>query len=217
VVPYTGHSVISDEPTDCAREALLALLAGHPVHQCPAAPVPAGLRPPPLPPRRLALVSPLRGLSMHAGRTVHAVELSVADLGRQLQLSLELGGSEILSSLTDLRSGGLRAGWAQLSGQELALHAYSYVPGVAISGSIGPASAELRIGGEAAAHGTLRLASGGGLRGTLEGLPVSLPASSPAAGVIVGVNATASSDSRAGGHARRLLADGLPRRLPSGP
>ncbi len=30
VVPYAGHSVLSNEPTSCAQEALQALFAGHP-------------------------------------------------------------------------------------------------------------------------------------------------------------------------------------------
>ncbi len=53
VVPYTGHSVLTDEQTSCASEALQALFAQKPVKQCPPAPVPASLRPPPPPPTRI--------------------------------------------------------------------------------------------------------------------------------------------------------------------
>ena len=93
VVPYTGHSVLTDEPTSCASDALQALFAGHNVKPCAAAPPPASLLPPPLPPTRLALVSPSHGYSGLPGRTLHAVALTLDDFLRQLVLTLTLSGS----------------------------------------------------------------------------------------------------------------------------
>ena len=56
-----------------------------------------------------------------------------------------------------MRIGGLRAGWAGLAGATLTFDRYSYVPGVTVSGKLTSQASELRIGGAAAAHGTLRL------------------------------------------------------------
>ena len=52
VVPYTGHAVLEDEPTPCAREAMLALFAGTQIKPCASEPPPSSLSPPPLPPLR---------------------------------------------------------------------------------------------------------------------------------------------------------------------
>jgi pimeloyl-ACP methyl ester carboxylesterase len=52
VVPNTGHSVLSSDPTHCASDALQALFAEKPIEPCAATPPPANLRPTPLPPAR---------------------------------------------------------------------------------------------------------------------------------------------------------------------
>jgi hypothetical protein len=109
---------------------------------------------------------------------LHAVALTFADLSRQLGLQLlELVASGSLSGLSVLRSGGLRAGWMRYAEGTLALHGYSYVPGVTISGQIGPEEANLQIGGPAAAQGTLRLGRHHSLVGALEGVEVHLGSS----------------------------------------
>jgi pimeloyl-ACP methyl ester carboxylesterase len=179
VVPNTGHSVLTGEPTACAREALLAMFAGgvggHPIPPCAAAPPPPILRPPPLPPARLADVPPARGDQGHAGRTLQAVVLTLADCVRQLELQLlETVGSDGLSGATSVRGGGLRAGWAELTSQALSFHGYSYVPGVTISGTVSSEQVQLRVGGGAAARGTLRLGHHDALVGVLGGRPVHL-------------------------------------------
>jgi pimeloyl-ACP methyl ester carboxylesterase len=173
VVPYAGHSVLTNEPTQCAHAALIAQLAARPIKPCPNTGVPGLLRPPPLPPTRLADVSPARGFSGTPGRTLHALGLTLADLGRQLGLQLaEMIASGRLSGVAVLRSGGLRAGWMRYAHGTLALNGYSYVPGVTISGRIGPEEAVLEIGGGAAADGTLRLARHHRLVGVLGEEPV---------------------------------------------
>jgi hypothetical protein len=167
VVPDTAHSVLTSEPTQCAHRALLAQFAGQAIKPCRATPPPAVLRPPPLPPTRLVALSPAPGYSGRPGRTLHALGLTFSDLARQLGLALgEMVASGQLASAPVLRSGGLRAGWMRYAGGEIALDGYSYVPGVRVSGWIGSEVADLRIGGRAAAHGTLRLAH----RHTLVGL-----------------------------------------------
>jgi pimeloyl-ACP methyl ester carboxylesterase len=218
VVPYTGHSVLTEEQTRCASEALQALFAPSTVKQCRAAPPPPSLHPPPLPPTRLALVSSANGYSGLPGRTLHAVRLTLDDYIRQLALQLELSGfAENLTALPTLRTGGLRAGWAELTAGTFSLHDYSYVPGVTVSGSIKAEAVDLQVGGSAAAHGTLRRGSHHSLVGTLGGLHVVLPANSTATTAIVASDAQASYHSGAGTSARagaRRLAELLGRIQP---
>jgi pimeloyl-ACP methyl ester carboxylesterase len=202
VVPYTGHSVLTAEQTPCAGEALQALFASKPVQPCPATPPPASLRPPPLPPQRLALVSPAKAYGGLPGRTLHAVTLTLDDFIRQLALALSLSGSaEGIGALPTLRAGGLRAGWGAFAGGTLSLHGYSYVPGVTISGSIGAEAEDLKVAGPAAAHGTLRRGPHKSLVGTLGGRHVALPANSIATAAIVGSDAQASFHAGSGGSA----------------
>jgi pimeloyl-ACP methyl ester carboxylesterase len=200
VVPNTGHSVLTDEPTPCAREALLAMLAGgvggvggHPIHPCPAGPPPPVLRPPPLPPARLADVPPAPGDRGRAGRTLQAVVLTLGDFVRQTELQLlEALSSSRLSCLTSVRSGGLRAGWAELSVHAMTFHGYSYVPGVTISGTITSTKLQLRVDGSAAAPGTLRLGRHHALVGDLAGQHVRTDTGPSATAAIVGSDAQTS-------------------------
>jgi pimeloyl-ACP methyl ester carboxylesterase len=207
VVPYTGHSVLTEEQTSCASEALHALFSAKPVKPCAAAPPPPSLRPPPLPPPRLALVSPTNGYAGLPGRTLHAVALTLTDFIRQLALQLTLiGSAEEISALPTLRTGGLRAGWGEFAGETLSLHGYSYVPGMTVSGSIKAGTEDLQVGGPTAAHGTLRLGPHKSLVGTLGGLHVVLSASSIATAAIVGSDAQTSSHAGSGGSAARAAA-----------
>jgi pimeloyl-ACP methyl ester carboxylesterase len=224
VVPNTGHAVLEDEPTACARNALRAMFTGgvgvRPISPCPAGPPPLSfLRPTPLPPRRLSDLSPAHGYHGRTGRTLQAVKLTIADFARQLTLQLlETSGatSGIIASAS-LRSGGLRAGWAQLTKGGLRLHGYSYVPGVTLTGTIKTERVSLRVGGSAAAHGTLSLGPDRALVGELGGQRVRIPASPMASAAIVGGNAQASPDLGSGGSAAGAAVDelaGLLGRLP---
>jgi pimeloyl-ACP methyl ester carboxylesterase len=210
VVPYTGHSVLTDEPTSCASEALQALFAKHAIKPCAQTPPPASLRPPPLPPQRLALVAPAKGYAGLPGRTLHAVKLTLEDFGRQLAIQLEMTSSaDAISVLPTLRTGGLRAGWAELTEQALSFHGYSYVPGVTISGSIKAGAEDLSVGGATAAHGVLRRGPHSSLIGTLGGHAVVLPASSVATAAIVASDAQESFRRRSGGSIARAGAGRL--------
>ncbi len=199
VVPDTGHSVLSSDPTPCASDALQALFANKPVKPCPAGPTPASFRPPPLPPVRLALVSSTRGYAGLPGRTLHAVALTLGDYVRQLVLELTLSGSLESELLPELRIGGLRAGWAQLGDGAISLHGYSYVPGMTVSGTIKAGVEDLQIGGSSAAHGTLRGEADKSLTGTLGTRHVMLPAGGLATAAIVGDDAQESPYSGADG------------------
>jgi pimeloyl-ACP methyl ester carboxylesterase len=211
VVSETGHSVLGTERDTCARDALLAMFAGKPLKPCRTTPLPPSLRPPPLPPVRLGLVSPTRGYGGLAGRTLHAISLTLADLGRQLVLQTAAGGSLEAVLLTSLRIGGLRAGWAELAGSALTFRGFAYVPGVTLSGAIRSERADLRIGGSSAAHGTLRLGPHDTLEGTLGGRHVGLPSSPGGTAAIVGVDAQVRPHSSPGGAAARAAARRLAR------
>lgn len=212
VVPYTGHSVLTDEQTRCASEALQALFAPGAIKPCRPAPAPSSLRPAPLPPLHLALVSPTKRYSGLPGRTLHAVALTVEDFVRELALQLTLSGSlESFAALPTLRFGGLRAGWAELAHGAFSLHGYSYVPGMTLSGTVEAGTTSLQVGGSSAAHGTLHLGPRHALVGTLGGHHVVLPRNATATAAIVGDDAQASyllgagADARAGARLAKLL------------
>jgi pimeloyl-ACP methyl ester carboxylesterase len=210
VVPYAGHSVLTDEPTQCASDALHALFAGKPIESCKHIPVPSVLRPPPLPPTRLAQVSATRGYGGVSGRTLHAVALTLQDLSRQLVLELTLGAAHEGAGGLTASFGGLRAGSVKLTPSGLALHGYSFVPGVTVSGSITPAGEDLQIGGSSGAHGSISGAPRRTLAGTLGGRHVTLPASATATAAIVEGDAQSPYTAVRGSAARdaaRLLAE----------
>jgi pimeloyl-ACP methyl ester carboxylesterase len=212
VVPYTGHAVLENEPTSCAREAMIALFSAKAVKICPAEPAPASLTPPPRPPLRIGAVSAERGYAGLPGRTLHAIRLTLADFVRES--ALKLGALESLGEATVLRTGGLRAGWAQISSAGLSFHDFSYVPGLSISGTIKAEAADVRVQGASAADGTLRLGAHRALVGTLGGRHVTLVANPSATAAIVGVDAEASSQARSGNSTASALAHELARLLP---
>jgi pimeloyl-ACP methyl ester carboxylesterase len=184
VVPYAGHSVLTNEPSSCGSDALQALFDGHPIRPCSPMPRPPLLKLPPLPPPRLAAVAPSRGYGGLPGRTLHAVSLTFGDLSRQVLLGLlESLSAASASSHLALSGGGLRAGSYQLRDQTIVVHGYSYVPGVTVSGTISSGRVGVGIGGPAGAHGYLRGSGRGALAGTLGGVRVRLSpgsASTPA-------------------------------------
>jgi pimeloyl-ACP methyl ester carboxylesterase len=179
VVPYAGHSVLTNEPTSCATDAMQAMFAGHAVHPCSPMPVPPVLKLPPLPPPRIGAVASSRGYRGLPGRTLHAVSLTFGDLSRQVLFALlESLSSGSLFKTPVLSGGGLRAGWYQLRERTIVLHGYSYVPGVTLSGTVTSSKVGLGIGGSAGAHGYLRRDRRGALVGALGGVAVRLAPSS---------------------------------------
>ena len=208
VVPEVGHSVLGSDLSGCANKALQALFKPSPVKPCAGgAQILSLLKLAPLAPARLSDVPPARGSHGLPGRTLDAVALTLADFVRQEAVraigALESGD---LNGLSTLRVGGLRAGWAEATKAALALHGYSYVPGVTVSGKITSSEVVLRIGGSAAAHGTLRLDSHRKLAGTLGGRRVlsalgSMAASPDASAAIVRTDAQAALTLAPGGSA----------------
>ncbi len=179
VVPNTGHSVLGSDPTPCAHNALHALFDGKPVKQCKDRTPPPFLLPTPLPPRSIAEVPPAKGNPGLAGRTVGAAVLTLGDFDRQMLLAVLENIGEVLFGSGSVRIGGLRAGWGGIVHGGLTLRGYSYVPGVTVTGKISSSGAgTLRIGGSAAARGTLVLGARGTLTGVLGGRHVHLAAPS---------------------------------------
>ena len=124
VVPNTGHSVLTTEPTACAREALNALFAREDRQGMPArAALPAPATDP-------AAARATRGRRARARlprpRRTHAAGHH-ADARRLLPSARAAAarnrwlGRHRPRNLTALDSGGLRAGWAQLSAGGIAL------------------------------------------------------------------------------------------------
>jgi hypothetical protein len=163
VVPEVGHSVLGSDLSGCASKALQALFKPAPIEPCTGgSQILSLLHLAPLAPAHLSAVTPAAGSRGLPGRTLAAVELTLADFVRQETIqalgALESGN---IGGLSSLRIGGLRAGWAQTQKSALILHGYSYIPGVTVSGKVTASATVLRIGGSAAAHGTLRLAGRG--------------------------------------------------------
>jgi pimeloyl-ACP methyl ester carboxylesterase len=175
VVPNTGHSVLGSDPTPCSEQALQALFAGKQVRKCTQRKPPSLLLPTPLPPLSLAESPLARGDHGAAGHTAGAVVLTLADFDRQIALALLEHLDESLLG-RPVSTGGLRAGWGGTDRGGLALHGYSYVPGVTVSGKVSAAGAKLRIGGSKAVHGTIAIDASGILTGTLAGQRVRVAA-----------------------------------------
>jgi pimeloyl-ACP methyl ester carboxylesterase len=217
VVPYTGHSVLTEEQTPCASEALQALFAQKPVKQCPSAPAPASARPQPPPPTRIGLVTPAPGYSGLPGRTLHAVALTYGDFVHQLVFELTLSGALESDLEPALSFGGLRSGWAQFAGDAFKLHDYSYIPGMTLSGTIDSEGVDLQVGGSSAASGSLHRGANKSLVGTLAGTHVALSGSYLAGAIataaIVGADAQESSNSGSDSSAARSSARRLDRLL----
>ncbi|MGN6372499.1 MAG: alpha/beta hydrolase [Solirubrobacteraceae bacterium] len=170
VVAHTGHSALTTALAACPRKALEAFFANKAVKQCTSRSLP-GIPPLPLAPRRLSLVAPAPGTHGRAGRALHAVLLTLADFANQSALGLfaKLPGGKMFLGLLEVRIGGLRAGWGSLSDGVLRLHRYTYVPTVAVSGTLSSGHGTLRVGGPAGVRGTLRLTRHHTLVGVLGG------------------------------------------------
>ena len=170
-VPYTGHSVIGADFTDCAKSALETFFANAHVMPCPATANP--FPPAPLAPRSLAAVHPAHGVAGTSGRTLAATVETIADLRR----SIVVLGINFGSIPVGARFGGLRGGTVKVTKSGAVLNRLSYVPGVQLSGVISTnlllkdkgSTANLTIGGSGDAQGHLQVSSGGHVVGALAG------------------------------------------------
>jgi pimeloyl-ACP methyl ester carboxylesterase len=169
VVPYTGHSVLGSDFSGCAEAAVVAFFGGTPIQQCTSST--NIFAPTPIAPRRLAYVHPPAGLRGKPGRTLTAVLDAILDLDRQVVAATLQAEQELPSGSS---FGGLRGGYARLTSSAATLKGFSFVSGVALSGTFPVKNHELqpatiRISGAAAARGTVRLSANKRVSGTLGG------------------------------------------------
>jgi pimeloyl-ACP methyl ester carboxylesterase len=169
VVPFTGHSVIGSDLTDCAVKAVSAFFSGSAVQQCTAKDL---LPPTPVTPAALGAVHPPHGLAGRPGRTLVAVLDTLRDLSRQ-EIAATIQVNAPLPSGSSF--GGLHGGYARLTGKAAILKDFTLVPGVALTGTFPVRkgrlqTATIRVGGAQAAAGTVRVGSGSKrVTGTLGG------------------------------------------------
>jgi pimeloyl-ACP methyl ester carboxylesterase len=169
VVPYTGHSVLGSDFSGCARVAVEAFFEDAQVLPC--GPIPNLFNPTPVTPVSLQRLAPVAGLPVKAGRTLRAVVDTMIDLDRQV-VGATLQAEQALPSGSSF--GGLRGGYARLTGKAVRLHRFSFVTGVDLEGvfpvhkgEVGAAS--VQITGSAGAHGSVQIGAAGEVSGQLEG------------------------------------------------
>jgi pimeloyl-ACP methyl ester carboxylesterase len=173
VVPYTGHSVIGSDFSDCAQLAVEAFFGGAAVQPCKREP--DIFAPTPITPTKLAHVQPVPGLGGNRGRTLTAVLDTLVDLERQV-IGATLQVAQQLP--TGSSFGGLHGGYAKLSAASaVGLHNFTFVPGVTLSGTLLPPAKggkaqniTIHVGGSSAAHGTVTIGSGQRASGVLGGV-----------------------------------------------
>ncbi len=175
-VPFTGHSVVTSDLSDCAKNAMAAFFAGQPAAQCPNAQ--QVIAPSPISPTRL---SKLPGRTT-VTKTIAAVTATVRDV------KLQFLGDEIAAGrATPVGSkvAGLRSGHATATSHGYNLHRVEFVPGVTVNGAV-PAqkgSSTLTISGRSAPHGKLTMHPDGTVTGRLGGRKVSVHAARAARAV----------------------------------
>jgi hypothetical protein len=109
-------------------------------------------------------VKPLSGQPRRVGKTLTSVRLTLADLFERTLDSL-LNSPD---GFTIAPVGGLRGGYFTSGGKGLSLHAYSWVPGMTLTGRVPLEGAmHLKVEGRAAVHGTLTVTLSGRVRGKL--------------------------------------------------
>ena len=157
VVPYTGHSVVGSDLSQCAADALQAFFSAQKVQPCASNEDP--FAPTPITPARLAGVRPPAGLRGRPGQTLVAVLDTVLDLSRQI-----VGATiEVSAELPNGSSfGGLRGGYARITPSAVTLHDFSFVPGVTLTGKLPVRNgaievSTIRIAGSRAASGSVTL------------------------------------------------------------
>jgi len=176
VVPFTGHSVLGSDLSHCAEHALAEFFAAAPVAPCTSST--DYFAPTPVTPTSLSSIRPPSDLRGRPGQTLVAALDTIVDLDRQI-VGATIQANQNLPSGSSF--GGLRGGYARLSGSSVTLARFSFVPGVALSGTFRVSGGKLQIGllhvsGSQAAAGTLRLvAPFKRITGTLGGRSFSLP------------------------------------------
>jgi pimeloyl-ACP methyl ester carboxylesterase len=170
VVPYTGHSVLGSDLSDCSSLAVKAFFGGEAVQPCAATTDP--FAPTPVTPTKLARVQPPGGFGGKPGRTLVAVLDTLVDLNRQLIGATLQADAELPSGSS---FGGLRGGYAKLTTSKAILKDFSFVPGVQLTATFPVRDGELqaaniRVSGTEASPGSVHFGgSSERVTGTLAG------------------------------------------------
>jgi len=169
IVPFTGHSVLGSDFSGCAERALAAFFQNAPVQRC--TPTSNMFAPTPITPSQLAYVHAPRGLAGNPGRTLTSVLDALVDLNR-LVTAATLQADQALPSGSSF--GGLHGGYARLTSTAVSLRDFTFVAGVELSGTFPIRNGQLqtatiRIAGQDASQGTVRIGSGTRVTGTLAG------------------------------------------------
>jgi pimeloyl-ACP methyl ester carboxylesterase len=161
VVPFTGHSVLGSDLSDCSVLAVKAFFAGGvgggQIQPCTATSDP--FAPTPVTPTKLAYVHPPPGLGGKPGRTLVAVLDTLVDLNRQVIAATLQADAELPSGSS---FGGLHGGYAKLTASRAILRNLTFVPGVQLTATFPVHDGELqaaniRVSGTAASPGTVRV------------------------------------------------------------
>jgi pimeloyl-ACP methyl ester carboxylesterase len=174
LVPFTGHSVLGSDLSDCSALAVKAFFAGAvgggQIQPCTTATDP--FAPTPITPTRLADVHAPAGFGGRPGRTLVSVLDALVDLNRQVIGATLQADAELPSGSS---FGGLRGGYAKLTASKAILHDFSFVPGVQLTATFPVRHGELqttniRVSGKEASPGIVRVgASSVRVTGTLAG------------------------------------------------
>jgi len=155
LVPFTGHSVLGSDLSNCSAQAVSAFFSGGSVQPC--ASTVNQFAPTPVTPTRLASVHPPASLPGKPGKTLVAVLDTLVDLNRQV-IAATLQADQELPSGSSF--GGLHGGYAKLTSSAAILKDLSFVPGVRLSARFPVRSgrlqaADITISGAQAAAGTV--------------------------------------------------------------
>lgn len=168
-IAATGHSTLTTDLSGCSARALLRFFAGRPTGVCTRGRRLLGATP--VAPASLAAVRSAPGISGRSGRTLCAVASTLADARVHVLDPIYEGRFPRVHVTREpaLRSGAMTL---RLLGRRIAvaLHHFSYVPGVSVTGSL--RGGELLVQGSAAAPGILRVSRTGAVSGRLGGRPV---------------------------------------------
>ncbi len=163
LVPFTGHSVLGSDLSDCSSLAVKAFFSGGvgggQIQPC--APAVNQFAPTPLTPTRLAYVHPPATLGGRPGRTLVAVLDTLVDLNRQVIAATLQADAELPSGSS---FGGLRGGYARLTSAAATLHDFEFVPGVQLTATFPVKNrqlqtANIRVSGKDASSGTVRFSA----------------------------------------------------------
>jgi pimeloyl-ACP methyl ester carboxylesterase len=155
-VPFTGHSVLGSDLSECSSLAVTAFFSGTTVQPCTA--TTNEFAPTPITPTKLAAVHPPAGLAGRPGRTLVAVLDTLVDLNRQLIAATLQANAELPSGTS---FGGLRGGYAKLTHSAAILRDLSLIPGVQLTATFrvrdgALQASDIRISGAQASPGTVR-------------------------------------------------------------